>query len=103
MNIWRPLAVEYEPVTELTHWQILYDAATNAYFFSGWTGNEGRHSSKIVEFDLATLTGKTRSGRKYKLVPDYRGWNPDVGYVVSAWRHYNKCDSVVVDPEKVTI
>ncbi len=103
MSIWRPTAAKLEPETELSHWQILHDPESNEYYFSGWTGYEGRHSSKIVEFDFQTLSGRTRSGRIYRLINGYRGWNADVAYVVRRWQRINFCDSVVVNPEDVKI
>lgn len=88
-GLWR---VSDDPSVELTHWWVFEtpegDHHFNGYNHSGWDG-EGRVSSKIVEFDMETKTGITRSGRKYILkgLPAYNG---DAHYVFDGWLRINK-------------
>jgi hypothetical protein len=100
MAIWR---VGAQTVVELTQWQVLeipsLDGEGRDHHFNGSAaraGDPGRVSSRIVNFNHKTMTGTTRSGRKYQLVgpPGYGG---DSDYVWNQWAAFNK-----VDPKKVS-
>jgi hypothetical protein len=95
--MWGVRAVKVEPVTKLTHWQVFSIPSLDRgkgrdHHFNGraaGSGDPGRVSSRIVEFDSETMTGITRSGRKYQLVgpPTFSG---DPAYVWYRWCEFNK-------------
>jgi len=53
---------------------------------------EGRVSSRIEEFDQTTMTGRTKSGRIYRLQGS-PGWNGDAQYVWGRWCSINGIDA----------
>lgn len=85
-GIWQ---VSDAPSVELVKWWV-FETPEGDHHFNGYniTVGEGRVSSKIVEFDMATKTGITRSGRKYTLagIPAYHS---DAAYVLDAWLRIN--------------
>ena len=102
MAMWRTRAVKVEPAIRLTHWQVFsipsLDGEGRSHHFNGRadrSGDPGRVSSRIVDFDPETMTGTTRSGRKYRLVGS-SGFSGDPAYVWDRWASFNK-----VDPKKV--
>jgi hypothetical protein len=61
-------SVDEEPQVTLTRWVIVAPDDTGHLHLIGRKPNgEGRISSPIASFDLATMTGQTASGRYYKL------------------------------------
>ena len=56
------------------------------------TYREGRVTSKVVEFNQDTMTGKTRSGRFYTLQGP-PGHDGDAAYVWQQWARVNQVTS----------
>lgn len=87
-------SVEDDPRIELIQWRIAKDKEGQAHFI-GWSEKdwEGRVSSDIATFDRSTMTGTTKSGRKYRLEgdPDH---NPDAEYVWYVWLRRNATEEV---------
>lgn len=92
MNVWKVGNITQEPEVVLIQWSVLQLPCGDRHFV-GWNLilGEGRVSSAIQEFDKTTLTGKTRSGRIYKL-DGPSGHNNDAQYVWAAWCRINKVD-----------
>jgi hypothetical protein len=92
MSIWKTIPVQEEPEILLSSWRVM-ELGDGSRHFVGWNvyGREGRVSSSIVEFDNSKLTGRTSSGRVYKLLGD-PGYNSDAAYVWSRWAEINKVD-----------
>lgn len=98
-------SIEQEPKTFLSYWKI-YKIGDD-FHFNGIEGRFGdsRFSSKIVEFDPATLTGKTRSGRLYQLVGE-TGNDREAEHIANAWMQMNSVDTKTVStvaPQEVII
>jgi len=97
MPIWETLNVDSQPMIVLTNWSVIevrlrtYDVATR--HFSGYVveNYEGRVSSPIMTFDCATMTGETRSGRRY-LLRGAPGVHSDSAYVKYQWLLMNGID-----------
>lgn len=100
--LWKVPSVTVEPVIELDFWQIC-KSSRGTFHFAGYHNGAGRCSSKIVNFDKSTLTGTTRSGRKYHLVPDGRGFNIDSASCAGEWFKLNEMTYEVVNSEDVTV
>ena len=103
MSIWRPTSIEVETAVTLTNWQVFsipsLDGEGRDHHFSGCaedSGDPGRVSSRIVNFNSGTMTGTTRSGRKYQLAGQPGGRRGDPDYVWAQWASFNK-----VDPKEV--
>ncbi len=90
--------VDEEPEVALTKWAIIRAVDGGHYHFIGMKSSGiGRFSSRIIAFNLSTMTGRTQSGRIYRLQgdPDYEnrrlrgcvaerwGLNPEAIQVVS--------------------
>jgi len=61
-------SVSAEPEEYLTHWQII-TVSTGERFFCGLRANGSiRISTPIVEYDAIMQTGRTQSGRLYRLI-----------------------------------
>lgn len=90
MSIWKPTSVEETPEIELGRWTI-FEVENGDRHFCGYNITEGssRVSSKIVEFDKERMTGKTNSGRVYKLV-GHNAANLDAMYVWDVWCRLNQ-------------
>lgn len=88
-GIWETRPVNEVPHIVLEDWAVLELEGGDRHF-AGYniTEGEGRASSKIVEFDPATLKGITSSGRVYQLQgrPGLRG---DGLYVWNRWARIN--------------
>lgn len=92
MSIWRPTPASIQPVVTLVSWQafdVPYNdpAKGSSRHFLGLaleSGNEGRTSSPILEFDALRAQGKTGSGRIYRL-QGMPGVHLDTDYVWRAW------------------
>jgi len=94
-GVWKTTSVDDTPVIELTRWQVMEvtPPGTDRHFVGyNQTEGEGRASSKIMVFDKATMTGKTRSGRKYKLVGE-SGMDGDALYTFNRWCSINGVES----------
>lgn len=100
--LWKVPTVDLEPVIRLDFWQIC-KSSEGTFHFAGYHFGVGRCSSKIVSFDKSALTGTTRSGRKYHLVRDGRGFNRDSASCAEQWFKLNKMTYEVVNPEDVTV
>lgn len=89
MSIWKPASIEDQPEVILTHWSVR-ELPNGDRHFSGYESEyqQGRASSKIVEFDVKQMKGKTRSGRVYFLKGP-PGAHPDGEYVWNRWLHIN--------------
>lgn len=99
MSIWRTTSIKETPEIELSNWKI-YEVESESWpkktkHFVGYnlTEGEGRVSSAIVEFDYETMTGRTKSGRVYKLVGS-PGTSQDASYVWSRWCKINEISSI---------
>jgi len=77
--------VPAQPTVWLTYWRVLeMDRGTRHFIGRSVEHNIARVSSPIFSFDLVTRTGKTSSGREYKLLGP-PGLDEVVVYV---WEHY---------------
>ena len=99
MSIWKTTSIYETPEVKLSDWKI-YEVESESSpkktkHFVGYnlTEREGRVSSHIVEFDPKTMTGRTKSGRVYKLVGN-SGTSSDGSYVWSRWCTINEVTSV---------
>lgn len=89
MTIWRTIPVKDQPHITLAQWQV-FELPNGDRHFCGYhyLGREGRVSSRIEDFDPETMTGRTRSGRVYKLAGE-PGLNHDALYVWGRWQEIN--------------
>jgi len=89
MPIWATAPVGEAPSIVLITWRIL-QTDTDERHFVGYNlvDREGRVSTPIDQFDLATLTGRTCSGRIYQL-QGRPGVDADAMYVWNAWCRAN--------------
>jgi hypothetical protein len=101
-NVWQTTSIEETPQIELADWRI-YEVSSELWpeitrHFCGYnlTEMEGRVSSSIVEFDKDKLTGKTRSGRVYKLSDEKirLSQSGDAAYVWSFFVERNKLSNI---------
>lgn len=98
-NIWSAASVEVEPQKWLEAWQVFKVVKTNGFeecfglHFAGRNGRDydGAVSSKIEQFDPATMRGITRSGRVYQLV-GLPGFCDDAQYVLNNWCRINQVE-----------
>lgn len=96
MSLWKPASVTEEPEVVLCNWSILEvtfkdspDEKSRHFVGTNVTeGYTGRVSSAIVEFDADNMTGKTRSGRVYKLL-GAPGVSGNGSYVWNFWAERN--------------
>ncbi len=95
MTVWHATDITTTPEVVLANWKI-YEVCSELWtkktlHFVGYniSEREGRVSSAITEFDLATMCGRTSSGRVYKLL-GARGSESDSAYVFSRWCNLNK-------------
>lgn len=101
MSLWKTAPVEEEPSLELRDWQVfeipsLDGEGTDHHFVGSTLYDPGRVSSQIVSFDQEEMVGTTRSGRRYKLVGEPRGFNKDARYVWANWKRIMKVDEDTV-------
>jgi hypothetical protein len=89
MSVWKVASINEEPEITLTDWCV-WQLPNGDRHFNGWNvnGKEGRVSSAIVYFDPRSMTGKTTSGRIYKLSGPPRT-SLDGLYVWNAWCNIN--------------
>lgn len=101
MSLWKPAPVTEEPEIVLRDWAIFEATFENnendrSRHFVGANiteGGTGRVSSKIEEFDQENMTGRTRSGRVYKL-HGAPGFSSDGMYVWGHWAGRNAVTDV---------
>lgn len=104
MPLWKVEPVDQDPHIILRSWSIRQLANGDRHFV-GYNdrGREGRVSSRIVEFDVERMRGKTRSGRVYELSGE-PGMNGDAEYVWNSWCSMFGVDHgsvVTVPPEEI--
>jgi hypothetical protein len=81
-SLWRATPITQTPSIALSRWSI-WETGGQLYFVGyNETEREGRVSSAIREFDIATMRGRTDSGRIYQLIGEF-GHDPDGIYVWS--------------------
>lgn len=96
MSIWTTLPVEDEPSVTITDWRIfeVIGGGRTTRHFVGYNDSEqeGRVSSAIQNFDIATMKGTTNSGRVYQLSgrPYY---NREADYVWDYWKKLNEIEN----------
>jgi hypothetical protein len=92
MPIWKTIPVDDQPELILDQWRV-FELSDGTRHFNGYVeaNREGRVSSPILEFDPATLRGRTRSGRVYQLAGN-PGFNRDADYVLGRWLTINHLD-----------
>ena len=95
MTVWSATDITTTPEVVLGNWKV-YEVCSELWLgktlhFVGYnlTEREGRVSSAIAEFDLATMCGRTSSGRVYKLLGS-PGSESDSAYVFARWCNVNK-------------
>jgi len=86
MPIWRTTPVTKQPSITLIRWCV-FELEDGDRHFVGYCpeNREGRVSSRIAEFDPATMQGVTRSGRVYRLLGP-SGYDADAAYVWNCWK-----------------
>lgn len=69
MPVWIPSPVGAEPSIDLSQWRVMEIVPDGTRHFVGRNAASscGRVSSEIVEYDSATGSGQTLSGRVYRL------------------------------------
>lgn len=87
MPLWKAPSVAKEPVTVLSPW-IVYEVPGGNRHLVGYTGYEGRVSSRIRSFNPSTRTVITNSGRHYKLLGP-AGHSSDAEYVWATFKYIN--------------
>lgn len=89
MPLWNARSVQDVPGLAMSHWSVRELPDGDRHFVGyNLTEGEGRVSSKILSFDPRTMTGTTRSGRKYTLLGT-PGVNMDAEYVWEGWARIN--------------
>lgn len=92
MSLWR---VSDAKQVKLTCWALILTERCEMHI-AGYdtTAEEGRVSSALVSFDVATQTARTRRGRDYTLTGK-PGLNGDALYVLEGWLALNRVPSWV--------
>ena len=94
-GLWATKTVDDQPDIELIKWMVFTVPSPSGkgvdHHFNGYCPQnyEGRVSSKIVEFDMETKVGKTRSGRTYQ-IQGQPGYDGDAHYVYRNWLAVNR-------------
>jgi len=88
MAIWAPASINEEPEITLIRWSVMALEDGSRHFVGARDDNTGRVSSAIREFDRKTMTGRTRSGRVYRL-KGHPGFDADAYYVWQIWCMHN--------------
>lgn len=98
-GFWAARPVAQQPGMRLSRWSIrktrLVDGIEGLHFV-GWNlqDQEGRVSSRILEFDAQMMRGRTDSGRVYELVGE-PGFDADAEHVWECWCRFNKAQDIV--------
>ena len=90
MPVWPVSDDPTEAPTVLTDWT-LFELPSGARHVAGCTTHprEGRVTSAVVEFDIASLRVVTDSGRVYLLRRRGHGLNLDAEYCWNIWKSHN--------------
>ena len=97
-------AVDEEPEVALTKWAIIRAADSGHYHFIGMKSSAiGRFSSRIVAFNLSTMTGRTQSGRIYRLQGDPVYENTRLQDCVAKKWGLNREDVQIVSPTEAAL
>ena len=88
--IWRATPISETPEIVLSRW-VVKELPNGDRHFVGYneTEQEGRVSSRIVEFDKESMKGRTRSGRVYHLVGP-PSIDSEGAFVWLFWRQNNR-------------
>lgn len=85
MTVWKVASLALQASIVLESWAIVLVDGHDWHFVGYASCNcEGRVSSKIEHFDLEARTGRTASGRIYRLEGP-PGSDPDARYVFERW------------------
>jgi hypothetical protein len=101
-------SIHETPELELKNWKVfevdseLWPGKTRHFVGYNITEREGRVSSAIEVFDKETMTGRTKSGRVYKLVGE-PGYDPDADYVWGFFVVRNKLSEIVNVTQEMVI
>ena len=96
--------VDEEPEVALTRWAIIRAVDRGHYHFIGMkSGGIGRFSSRIIAFNLSTMTGRTQSGRIYRLQGDADYGNARLRDCVAERWGLNREDIQVVSPTEAAL
>lgn len=105
MTIWSQPSEETQAIP-LVRWRIIQDE-TGACFFLGFDehGQEGRVSSRVIDFDPDHLNGVTERGEFYQLVGDSgRDWDADDALATwCALRMTTIDDYRMIDPDDLSL
>ena len=90
MSLWKVSDAKH---VELRHWCLVLTERAEIHV-TGYDvrAEEGRVSSALASFDVATQTAKTKRGRDYTLKGE-PGLNGDALYVLEGWLALNKVPS----------
>lgn len=89
MPLWAIGSIEEEPQVDIVAWRIMQtEKGTRHFVGCDPRDRSGRVSSAIKEFDPVARTGRTRSGRVYRLRGD-SGFNANAEYVWGHWCQFN--------------
>ena len=101
MPVWKASSIEERPSVTLTQWQVfevrgIAEDNFSTVHFVGYNieEQEGRVSSPVVEFDVATRRGFTQSGRIYELC-GASGVDADAAYTWGRWKKINDITDAV--------
>jgi hypothetical protein len=90
MPLWQPTDVDDFPHLDMAQWMLIETHLHEVHVVGyNQTEREGRVSSPLVEFDVGSRQGTTRSGRRYRLCGN-PGHSLDAGYVFQAWLAINR-------------
>lgn len=89
--LYRPPSTDEQPAVDLARWQVFKVDDGEMHFVGHIVGGQGRVSSPIKAFDLDSMAGVTRSGRRYRLVGE-PGQDSDGLYVWAHWCAFNRIE-----------
>jgi hypothetical protein len=87
MSVWNVDTIEEQPSVTLYNWTIK-NTNKGDYFVGDELGAAGRVSTRIKEFDLDKMVGRTASGRVYKL-DGKEGYSSNGEYVWGTYKSIN--------------
>lgn len=98
MSLWNVSDARH---VQLQHWCLVMTERAEVHI-AGYDARaeEGRVSSALASFDVASQTAKTRRGRDYTLTGD-PGLNGDALYVLEGWLALNRVPSWLECTEEV--
>lgn len=90
MSIRIPDDITAEPEAILRNFRV-FEVENGDHHFAGYNIviDEGRVSSKIVQWNSNTKTGITRSGRRYSLIGEVDSLHDDALYIWGIWCQRN--------------